>query len=30
MTDQTAAQTSSQAILGGLHTVRFGNILKKS
>jgi len=30
ITDQTAAQTSSQAILGVVHAVRFGNILKKS
>jgi hypothetical protein len=30
ITDQTAAQTSSQAILGVVHAVRFDNILKKS
>jgi hypothetical protein len=30
ITDQTAAQTSSQAILGVVHAVRFGNILNKS
>jgi hypothetical protein len=30
ITDQAAAQTSSQAILGVVHAVRFGNILKKS
>jgi hypothetical protein len=30
ITDQTAAQTSSQAILGVVHAVRFGSITKKS
>jgi hypothetical protein len=30
ITDQTAAQTSSQAILRVVHAVRLGNILKKS
>ena len=30
ITDHTAAQTSSQAILGVVHAVRFGSITKKS
>jgi hypothetical protein len=30
ITDETAAQTSSQAIRDVVHAVRFGNILKKS
>jgi len=30
ITDQTAAQTSSQAILGVVRAVRFGSITKKS